>query len=304
MMRDFIIGTWQLGGEGWSTANINEAYEALGYSLDNGVTELDTAPTYGSGKSEQLIGKILKETSNNNVKIITKIPPNMMSKEKVIDSVKGSLDRLDVESVETVLIHWPAGTMGTDLIDIKETCEGLNIVRDSNLCKKIGICNYEYDSLIEIEENIDIDVYQYSYSPLFRGVENKILTHVKKRGKEFQAYSPLSLGILTNNYNKSIFDCDDHRNHVVLFDEKVRKIVHEARENIEKVIRLKDDIALAALSWVQKKGAIPIIGAHKIKYVKYFLENKYDLSNEQVNLIDNSTSLLKSILKKRISLWG
>jgi myo-inositol catabolism protein IolS len=302
-MKNIILGTWQVGGDSWSTVNSWKAYETLFFAIDQGIERIDTAPTYGNGRSEKLVGEVIRHFSNRKLKVITKVPPDMMTRAKVVESIEGSLTRLGVNQLDTLLIHWPAGTMGTDSVPLEETLRALELAKSSGLTKNIGVCNYDLADLEYMDSQLKMDCLQYAYSLFFRGVEFGISQFAEARGIELMGYSTLAQGILTDRPDFAGFSCDDHRNYVVLFADKHRRRIQHMLQALRSALPKGVGLSNLAVSWVQSKGVTPILGLHTPEHLDAFRNGR--LSDEiLLEAADVISREFKAELGPRLSLWG
>jgi myo-inositol catabolism protein IolS len=302
-MKNIILGTWQVGGDSWSTVNSWKAYETLFCAIDQGIERIDTAPTYGNGHSEKMVGEVIRHFSNRQLKVISKVPPDMMTRTKVVESIEGSLTRLGVNQLDTLLVHWPAGTMGTDSVPLEETLLALELAKNAGLTKKIGVCNYNLPDLQYIDSQLRMDCLQYAYSLFFRGVEFGISNFAETRGIELMGYSTLAQGILTDRADYARFSRDDHRNYVVLFAEKHRQRIQHMLEALRALLPKNVGLSNLAVSWVQSKGVTPILGLHTPEHLDAFRNGRLSDENllEAADLISRA---FKAELGPRLSLWG
>lgn len=300
-----ILGTWQMGGAGWTTVDKDEGFKALCRAIEMGARCFDTAPTYGDGEAETAVGRLIAAYPNANLRIITKVPPDHMTAKLVRKTIESSLCRLGVDHVDTVLIHWPAGTMGTDVVDIRETVDGLQKAKEDKLIGKVGVCNFELGDLKKVAQLIEIECVQYAYSMIFRGVEFGIKDFAKANQIEFQAYATLGQGILTSKRSYNDFREDDHRNYVVLFGDTYRQPIEQVRAALARGFVNGDDRAAYAMKWVVDRGARPIVGMHKLSHL-HLLESRLGLApaNSALIEVEAVSEKLKSEMGGRISLWG
>ncbi|KIH83614.1 aldo/keto reductase [Pseudomonas batumici] len=302
-MKNIILGTWQVGGGSWSTVNSWKAYETLFCAIDQGIERIDTAPSYGDGHSEKIVGEVIRHFSNKALKVISKVPPDMMTRAKVIQSVEGSLTRLGVSQLDTLLIHWPAGTMGTDPVSLEETLRALELAKSSGLTKKIGVCNYDLADLETIDSLLKLDCLQYAYSLFFRGVEFGVSQFAEARGIELMGYSTLAQGILTDRPDYAGFSTDDHRNYVVLFAEKYRPHIQRMLQELRALLPQGVGLSNLAVSWVQSRGVTPILGLHTPDHLTAFSSGRIS-DDVLLDAADVISREFKAELGKRLSLWG
>ena len=201
------LGAWQWGdrivwqyGHGYGKEQVHEAFQV---SINEGIRFIDTAESYGSGLSERLLGRFIKETEQP-VLIATKlIPwPWRFNKGAVHRALKASLTRLNVESVDLYQVHFPVPFMSFEAI-----MEGLAECVKSGLTRTAGVSNFgqsrmlaAYSSLAR--HGVPLASNQVSYSLLNRKVEKDgTLARCKELGIRLIAYSPIEKGLLSGKYS-------------------------------------------------------------------------------------------------------
>lgn len=201
------FGTWAWGdslfwgyGKDYGEMDLRLAFQA---AVNKGITFLDTAEVYGLGKSEELIGKFIKET-NATTQIATKYMPLpwRFRAEDVADAVTASLKRLNMPSVDLYQVHFPFPSFLSQ--------EGLmNALADEvqqGRIKAVGVSNYSAEQLREAHRvlarrGVPLAVNQVRYSLITREIEtNGVLAAARELGVTILAYSPLAQGLLTGKY--------------------------------------------------------------------------------------------------------
>ncbi len=259
------LGAWQWGdrviwGYG-QTHTYKDVREAFNVSLNLGVRFVDTAEIYGSGTSERLLGQFIKETDQP-VLVATKFFPWpwRLTKGFLPRALKGSLERMGLESVDLYQIHWPS-----PLISPETMMEGMVECVKQGLTRTVGVSNFGQKRMLRAystlaQHGIPLASNQVHYSLLSREVEkNGTLARCKELGIRLIAYSPLEKGLLTGKYS------------VENPPPGVRASRYaEMLIKIPPVIKLLQAIgqnhggktaSQVALNWVICKGALPIPGA-------------------------------------------
>ena len=210
------FGAWAIGGWMWGGAERKDALEAIVSSYDNGVTAFDTAPAYGQGLSEEIIGEALKQIPRDKVQILTKYglrwdlkkgafffssadndgkPFDMYryaGKESVIEECENSLRRLGTDYIDLFQIHWSDTTT-----PIAETMEAIALLQQQGKIRAGGVCNYTADEMKEAEQVVSLASNQVPYSMVLRDIEKEIVPYCREHEKAIIAYSPLQRGLLT-----------------------------------------------------------------------------------------------------------
>jgi aryl-alcohol dehydrogenase-like predicted oxidoreductase len=201
------LGAWQWGdrmvwqyGHGYGEDQVHEAFDV---SLNEGIRFVDTAELYGNGLSERLLGRFIKQTEQP-VLIATKLAPWpwRFNKRAVTRALKGSLARLNVESVDLYQVHFPLPFMRFEAI-----MEGLAECVKNELTRTVGVSNFgqsrmlaAYSSLAR--HGVPLASNQVPYSLLNREVEKDgTLARCKELGIRLIAYSPIEKGLLGGKYS-------------------------------------------------------------------------------------------------------
>jgi len=209
------MGTWVTGGGSvWGgDADEAESIRAIQASLDAGVNLIDTAPAYGFGRSEEIVGKALKGRRDQAV-IATKCGlwwkdqrgsffcvfdgremRRSLRPDTIREEIEASLKRLGVETIDLYQVHWPA--VDPDKTPIVDTIGCLLELKKQGKIRAIGVSNVSLEELMEYEERGPIDSNQPRYSMLYRQIENDILPYSIERNISTLAYMPIEQGLLT-----------------------------------------------------------------------------------------------------------
>lgn len=180
------IGTWGIRNE-------SDAFTTLVRSVELGLDTIDTAEMYGSGRAEELVGRVLRQVGRDSVFLITKmLPDRLKSRHDVIKYGRAALRRLGVDEVDLYLIHWPNPTLS-----IQEQVKNFESLIDEGLTRYIGVSNFSDAELVEAVNSTkksDIVLNQVHYSVLRREVEESLLPTALKYRVTIQAYTPLERG--------------------------------------------------------------------------------------------------------------
>lgn len=179
------IGTWHIG-EGDPQKNDSEM-AAIKYGLDQGINVIDTAEMYGEGRSEELVGNVIKDYSRDSFQLISKFYPYHATPKLIEQSLKSSLKRLKTDYLDLYLLHWRGNT------PLSQTVLGLEKMVDAGLIKNWGISNFDLNDLKElyqIPDGKNCRINEDLYNIGSRGVEYSILPWQKKHQMSFVGYSP------------------------------------------------------------------------------------------------------------------
>jgi aryl-alcohol dehydrogenase-like predicted oxidoreductase len=291
------LGGWQLGGHGWGKVSEREMIKTVHRAIDVGITLFDTAPIYGLGRSEEMLGKSLGAKRKNTI-IATKVGlvwENSKTFEKFADSsptaiareVDVSLKRLKTDYIDLYQIHWP-----DPKTPIEDTLLAMDKLRQLGKIRCIGCCNFPLVLLKESIKYCEIKTVQIPYSLIDRKVENDLLPFCSKNDIAVLAYSPIGRGLLTGKYDKNTkFERDDHRSRGT--DEYFKgNAFLENLEIVERVRlvagRLNRTPAQVALRWVLENPFVTTVlfGAKDAAQVEEnVIASDYTLSEKDIKFL-------------------
>lgn len=212
------LGTWVMGGWMWGGSDEDDAVRAIHAALDLGMNFIDTAPIYGFGHSELIVGKALKGRRDKAV-IATKCGMVCNTRsgelkfrstaqgpsehghievyiwnhpESIRREVEDSLRRLQTDRIDLYQTHWQEG-----VTPLEDTMGELVRLRDEGKIRAIGVCNATTAQMERYRSVGRLDSDQEKYSMLDRGLEAEQLPYCERNGVSVLAYSPLALGLLT-----------------------------------------------------------------------------------------------------------
>jgi aryl-alcohol dehydrogenase-like predicted oxidoreductase len=204
---EFGLGAWQWGDrliwQYGQTHNDEDCRAAFQVSLEAGIRFIDTAEVYGNGRSERLLGQFMAETDQP-VLIATKYFPFpwRLTKKALIRALKGSLERMGVESVDLYQIHQPFS-----LQPLESLMEALAEAVKEGLTRTVGISNFNQTQTLRAfsalaRKNVPLAANQVTYSLLNRSIETDgLLARCRELGVRVIAYSPIEKGLLTGKYS-------------------------------------------------------------------------------------------------------
>ncbi|MBU45542.1 MAG: aldo/keto reductase [Spirochaetaceae bacterium] len=225
------FGAWAIGGWMWGGAEEKDAVDAIRKSLDLGVTTIDTAPVYGFGRSEEIVGKALKEVPRDHYQILTKCGMNWETEEgeyffetnddsgrpirmhkfagksRVLQECEDSLRRLKTDYIDLFQLHWPDATT-----PINETMEAFEKLMEDGKIRAAGVCNYSAEQMKEALKTTELASNQVRYSMVSREMETDVLPAALEAGMSILPYSPMERGFLTGKFHSgSKFNAGDTR---------------------------------------------------------------------------------------------
>jgi len=242
-------GAFAIGGNMWGGNEERDSIESVIASLANGLTTIDTAPFYGFGLSEEIVGKAIKGRDRSKIQLLTKYGMiwdgsnngrgdfhfetdkdgvktpiyKYSGKESVIKEAENSLKRLGTDYIDLLQIHWPDTTTSID-----ETMEAMEILIQQGKIRAAGVCNYSVEQLQTANKTVSIASNQVAYSMLKRNIEKELVPFSIENNSGIIAYSPMERGLLTGKYfTEGNLKSNDHRNNYFgQYDmEKVKAVV-------------------------------------------------------------------------------
>lgn len=209
------FGAWAAGGWMWGGTERNEAVKAIQAGFDLGVTSIDTAPAYGQGTSEEIVGEAIRGVRRDKVQILTKFglswegtkgqlffhsqdndgkPIDIYrysGKDGIMRECEASLKRLGTDYIDLYQIHWADPTT-----PVHETMEAVGRLIEQGKVRYAGVCNYDVALMQEAAQTIDLVSDQVPYSMVRRDIENELVPYLMKNSQSVLAYSPLQRGLL------------------------------------------------------------------------------------------------------------
>lgn len=244
------FGAWATGGTAWGEAESEAArLAAIEMARERGVVVFDTAPTYGDGASERLLGRALGPYREQ-VVIATKIGP----RDDPRRSLEDSLRRLDTEYVDLIQLH--------EALDRWEwRLETLHALQEEGKARAIGLCNATSLQLRRALEIAPVAAFQAAYNLFDRDVEQRELPLCRERGVAFLAYRPLAAGLLTGKYtDPPAFPPGDHRSKIYWFrgrEFERRRAVIEGMQPLAAGAGLS--LTRMALRWLMAQPGVTVV---------------------------------------------
>lgn len=210
------LGTWAIGGWMWGGTEEKNAIATIHRALDLGINLIDTAPVYGFGVSEEIVGKALKlYGKREQIVIATKVGLSWKNKQVYRDArkktlteeIEASLKRLQVDYIDLYQLHWP-----DPLTPISETAEMLKKLLDEGKIRAIGVSNFSVEQVNEFQKHAPLHSLQSPFNLFEREIEEKQLACCIQKGLAILGYGSLCRGLLSGKMDKTKqFKGDDLR---------------------------------------------------------------------------------------------
>ena len=284
------LGTWVFSGDCWGQVKTSECIDAVAAAIDCGINLIDTAPIYGYGAAEQIIGKAIRG-KRDKVLIATKCGligkgasiKHNLAPDSIRDEIEESLRRLQIDCIDIYQCHWP-----DPKIPIEKTLEALCKLQREGKIRHIGVSNFDAQLLKRAAETTKIVTLQNQYSLLEKSIENKVLPMCRELNVGVLTYGPLAGGILSGKYEREPdFKGADARSffYKCYSGEKFRK-VQDALDILKGIGKPLNQVAI---NWVRQQPGVAsvITGCRNPKQVKQnALAIDWDLNEDELKKIN------------------
>jgi aryl-alcohol dehydrogenase-like predicted oxidoreductase len=279
-----VFGAWAIGGWYWGPQDDEESIRTVHAAVNAGITCIDTAPMYGMGHSEEVVGRAIKgmrekvlvatkcglrwDTPDEGVEYFTCEMPDgskhpvrrNLHKRAILEEAEQNLERLDIDAIDLYQCHWPCKSA-----PIAETMEALVQLKDQGKIRAIGVSNFSPEMLQECIDNGPLASNQPPYSLLRRDIEADVLPFCRDHGIGVIVYSPLQQGLLTGKmtHDRELHD-NDYRKGQKWFTPKNRQRVLDALERIRPIAEAHDaTFAQITIAWTVAQPGVTaaIVGA-------------------------------------------
>jgi len=238
------LGTWAIGGWMWGGTDEAEAIRTIHEAVDRGITLIDTAPVYGFGHSEEIVGKALAEGGRRKrVTIATKVgldwkdgqPFRNASRTRIHKEIEDSLRRLRTDVIDIYHVHWPDPN-----VPIEETAAAMADLQRAGKIRAIGVSNFSPAQMEAFRKVAPLHTAQPPYNLFERAIERDVLPYCREKNIVTLAYGALCRGLLSGRMTKQTrFAGDDLRMHDPKFQaprfaqylEAVERLDRFAQEN-------------------------------------------------------------------------
>lgn len=319
VLSPVTYGAFAIGGWFWGGADEGDAIKAIETALANGITTIDTAPVYGMGHSESVVGKTVNG-NRKNVQILTKFGMRwdtqsgdftfdtkdndgkavkvfkFNGKQSVLEECERSLKRLQTDYIDLLQMHWPDSTT-----PIEETMEALEILKQQGKIRAAGVCNCPIDLLQKASAITVISTSQVAYSLVNRSIEHELVPFCIENGIGILPHTSLQKGLLTGKIKPGHqFSVGDHRPNTPFFQERTHK---EVMKMLALIKPIADDrgisLAQLAINWTMQQPAVTsvLVGARNAEQM---LDNvkatTFTLSEHELACINTALAQMNSQL--------
>ena len=302
------FGAWAIGGAGWEFSwgeqDDADSIASIHKSLGLGINWIDTAAVYGTGHSEEVVARALKEWKGARPYVFTKCGLRWDEQRKVKQSFEpasirqeclDSLRRLQTDAIDLYQLHWPPDDNGRGLEDAWGAMAEL---QKEGKVRWIGVSNFSADQMERAAKIAPITSLQPPYSLIRRKIEESILPYCEKNGVAVISYAPMASGLLTGAMTReraASLPADDFRSRNAEFREprlsKNLELVERLREVGKKHGRTPGEVAIA---WALRKPVVTgaIVGARNAKQVEGVMRaGELKLSAQEIAEIEGAAAL-------------
>jgi aryl-alcohol dehydrogenase-like predicted oxidoreductase len=243
------LGTWAMGGWMWGGSDEEESVRTIRAALDKGINLIDTAPVYGFGHSEEIVGRAIEESGKRDqVVLATKVGLEWRdgsvfrnsSRERILSEIEDSLRRLRTSYIDIYQVHWP-----DPLVPIEETAETMSLLFRQGKIRAIGVSNYSPEQMEQFRAAAPLHTDQPPYNLFERQIEQDVLPFALHNGMGTLTYGSLCRGLLSGRMKPDTqFVGDDLRRVDPKFQppryeqylQAVERLDHFARQNYGKPV--------------------------------------------------------------------
>ena len=300
------LGTWAMGGPwqyGWGAQDDNDSVATIHKAIDKGINWIDTAPAYGLGHSEELIGQALRQTKHKPY-VSTKCGLLWNNKKEKVSCLErqsirrechASLERLGIETIDLYQMHWPDPDE-----EIEDAWEEMAQLVEEGKVRYLGASNYSVAQLERVGKIHPVASLQPPYSMLHREVEDELLAYCTQHDIGVVVYSPMQRGLLTGTFSPQRLTelaPDDHRLKHPDFQEPRFSATLALVEQLKKIAqRHGRTCAQLAISWVLRRREVTaaIVGARRPEQIAE------TVGAGDWNLSDDDIAEIEQLLAERL----
>ena len=310
------FGAWVTGGLFWGGADKNQSIKAIQKAIDYGITSIDTAPVYGFGESEKIVGEAIKG-KRNNLQILTKYglrwdqkigtyyfditdhKGNSNSiykyagKDSIVYECEQSLRRLGTDYIDLYQIHWH--DIATP---IEESMEAVTKLISEGKVRAAGVSNYAVEHLEKACSVINIVSDQVPYNMVKRGIEDDVVPYCINNNISILAYSPLERGLLTGKITSDYkFNPGDNRSKSPFFSGQNLYKINKFLDSIKPLAEeRKISLAQLVINWtIQQPGITSVLvglrnpeqAEENVKAIDFML------NDEEIDIINSELKKFK-----------
>lgn len=256
------LGTWAIGGWMWGGSDDANAVRTIHAALEQGINLIDTAPAYGFGHAEVLVGKALADGRRQQALIATKVGLAWRDGKVYRDSspirlrreLEVSLRRLQTDVIDVYQVHWP-----DESVRFEETAAALESFRREGKIRAVGVSNFSPAQMVRFKSATSLQTVQPPYNLFERQIERDVLPYAEHAGLVVLAYGALCRGLLTGRMSEATeFSGDDLRRTDPKFVAPRRSQYLEAVRQLDALARTRygKTVRALAIRWLLDRGKV------------------------------------------------
>ncbi|MEP1217431.1 MAG: aldo/keto reductase [Marinobacter sp.] len=252
------LGTWAIGGWMWGGTDEAQSIDTVHRAIDKGIGLVDTAPVYGFGRSEEIVGKALANGRREKVALATKVALDWNDDQnkvwrdatasRIEQEVEDSLKRLQTDRIDIYQVHWP-----DPQTPMEETARALENLYKAGKIRAIGVSNFTPSQMDELQKTVPLHSLQPPYNLFERGIEQEILPYCRENSIATITYGGLCRGLLSGKMREDTqFTGDDLRKNDPKFQgERYRQYLNAVAElDAFAQERYQKNVLALALRWL------------------------------------------------------
>jgi aryl-alcohol dehydrogenase-like predicted oxidoreductase len=290
------LGTWAMGDDFWGSVDDQESIRTIHAAIDNGISLVDTAPAYGNGHSEEVVGKAIKGRRDR-VVVATKVGiqksggklQKNLSPDSVRQEIEDSLRRLGVESIDLYQIHWP-----DPKTPLEETLEVLLKAQEAGKFRYLGVSNFDTALMDKVRSITELASLQPPFSLMQRDIEDEILPYCHEHNIGVLSYGTLSGGILTGKFREypTFEEGDQRAKFYPAFNPKTWDKVQNVVDALREIASERNvPVAQVAINWATAQPGMTcaLVGAKKPEQaISNAAAGQWELSNAELERIQEA----------------
>lgn len=259
------LGAWAIGGWMWGGTDRERSIETIHAALDKGVDLIDTAPVYGFGTSEEIVGEAVEAYGRRDDLVLsTKVAMEWdqqenvrrnSTRDRIMREVEDSLRRLRTDTIDIYFVHWPDPTT-----PIAETARAMRELHEQGTIRAVGVSNYTQDQMERFRKECPLHLSQPPYNIFERAIESDVKPYCERNDIALMTYGAICRGMLSGKMSRDRpFHGDDLRQADPKFQQPRFEQYLRAAHELKTLAIEKYGVSLLAFSlrWVLEKG-VPV----------------------------------------------
>lgn len=294
-------GTWAMGGKGWDVSDRESCITAIRAMAEKGVNHIDTAPAYGRGLAEEIVGEAVTGIRDKLI-ITTKCGMNIdkpgfavkkAGRDEIIKGCEASLKRMKLDYVDILFLHWP-----DENTPIGETIQAMNTLKEQGKIRFIGVSNFSNSQLDEARKYAEINAVQLPYSMVDKSAQDQ-LKYASDNGIATMTYGSLGAGILAGGIRRytDFGEGDMRGTFYSFFREPEFSKVMLLLKSMDKIAEDRSvPLSQIAVNWAVQKNFVDtaLIGVRKISHVEDNCQAMdWELTEEEISFLDAKAASVK-----------